>query len=67
MDGPGIETRISAPVQARPGVHPASYTMATESYPVVKHPGRCVDHPHKSKAEVEERVELYFYSPYGPS
>jgi hypothetical protein len=30
-------------------------------------PGRVLDHPLPSSAEVKERVELYFYSPSGPS
>jgi hypothetical protein len=29
--------------------------------------GRGVDHPPPSSAEVNERVQLYLYSPYGPS
>ena len=33
----------------------------------VKLPGRGVDHPPLSDAEVEGRVELYIYSPCGPS
>ena len=37
------------------------------SFPGVKRPGRGVDHPHASSAEVKERVELYLYSPTGPS
>jgi len=37
--------RFSAPVQTGPGVHPASYTRRTESFPSVKRPGRDVDHP----------------------
>jgi hypothetical protein len=49
LDGPGIESRwgatLSAPVQTGPGVHPASYTMDTGSFPGVKWPGRGVDHP----------------------
>jgi len=40
------EARISAPVQTGPGVHPASYTMGTGSFPEVKRPGRGVDNPH---------------------
>jgi len=71
LDGPGIESRcearFSAPVQTGPGAHPASYTMCTVSFPVVKRPGRSVDHPPTSSAEVKERVELYLYSPSGPS
>ena len=35
--------------------------------PGVKRPGRGVDHPPTSSAEVKERVEPYFYSPSGPS
>jgi hypothetical protein len=45
--------------------HPASYTLATGSFPGVKRPGRGVDHPPPSSAEVTERVELYLYSPTG--
>jgi len=41
--------------------------MGTESFPGVKRPGRGVDHPPQYSAEVKERVELYLYSPSGPS
>jgi hypothetical protein len=37
------------------------------SFPGVKRPGRTVDHPPSSSARVKERVELYLYSPSGPS
>ena len=37
------------------------------SFPGVKRPGRGVDHLTPSSAEVKERVELYLYSPSGPS
>jgi len=47
--------------------HPASYTMGTGSFVGVKRPGRGVDHPPTSSAEVKERVELYLYFPSGPS
>jgi hypothetical protein len=40
-----VGARFSAPVQANPGAHPASYTMGTGSFPGVKRPGRGVDHP----------------------
>jgi hypothetical protein len=53
-------------VQSDPGVHPASYSMGTETFPRVRRPGRGVDHP-PSSAEVTERVELYLNSPSGPS
>ena len=36
-------------------------------FPAVKRPERGVDHPPPSSAEVKERVELYLYSPSGPS
>jgi len=36
-------------------------------FPGVKRPGRGVDHPLPSSAEIKERVELYHYSPSGPS
>ena len=50
-----VGARFSAPVQTGSGVHPASYTVGTG----VKRPGRDVDHPHTSSAEVKERVELH--------
>jgi hypothetical protein len=73
LDGPGIEsrwvgeTRFSSPIQTGPGAHPASHTMGTGSFPGVKRPGRGVDHPPPSSAEVKGRVQLYLYSPSGPS
>ena len=50
-----------------PRAHPAFYTMCTGSFPGIKRPGRGVNHPPPSSTEVKERVELYFYSPSGPS
>jgi len=41
--------------------------MGTRSFPGVKRPGRGVDHSLSSSAKVKERVELYIYSPSGPS
>ena len=58
---------MSAPVQTGSEAHPASYTIGTWSFPGVKRPGRGVDHPPTSSAEVKERVELYLYSSSGPS
>jgi len=60
-----VGVRFSTPVQTGPGAHPASYTMGTGPFPGGKGPGRGVDHPLPSCAEVKERVELYIYSPLG--
>jgi hypothetical protein len=62
-----VEASFSEPVQAGPGAHPASYAMGTRSFPGVKRPGRGVDRPPSSSAEVKERLQLYIYSPFGPS
>jgi hypothetical protein len=62
-----VGTRFSAPVQTGLGVHPASCTMGTGSFPRVKRPGRGIDHTPPCSAEVKERVELYLYSTFGPS
>jgi hypothetical protein len=71
LDGPGIESRweerFSSPVQNGSEAHPASYIMDTGSFLGVKRPGRGVDHPPPSSAEVKERVQLYLYSPFGSS
>jgi hypothetical protein len=40
-------------VQTCPGTHPASCTMGTASFPGVKRPELCADHPPPSSAEVE--------------
>ena len=57
LDGPGTESRwgarFAAPVQTGPGAHPPSYTMGTGSFPGVKQPGRGIDHPPPSSAEVK--------------
>jgi hypothetical protein len=70
LDGPGIESRwggIFQHVQTGLGAYPTSCTKGTESFPRVKRPGRGVDHPPPSSAEVKERAEPYLYSPSGPS
>ena len=41
--------------------------MGTGSFPGVKRPGRGADHPPPPKRRGHERVELYLYSPSGPS
>jgi hypothetical protein len=42
-------------------------TMVTRSFLGVKWPRHGVDHPPPSSTEVKERLELYLYSPSGPS
>ena len=58
LDGPGIEfllgDRYSASLQMIPGVHAASFTMSTESFPVLKRPERGVNHLPLSSAEVRK-------------
>jgi hypothetical protein len=44
-----------------------TYNGYRVSFPGVKRPGCGVDHPPSSSAGVKERVELYLYSPSGPS
>ena len=76
LDGLGMESRwgarFSLPVHTGRRAHPASCTRVREtgywvSFPGVKRPGRDVDHPPPSIAEVKKRVELYLYSLSGPS
>jgi len=71
LDSPGIKSRwgarFSTPVQTSPGAHPASYTMGTGSFSGVKRLEYGTDHPPPTSAGVKERVELYLYSPSGPS
>ena len=62
-----MEARFAEPVQTGPETHPNSYTIGTGSFPGVKRPGRGVDQPPPSSAEVKKRVELHFDSPSGLS
>ena len=58
-----VGARFSALVQICPGAQPASCTMGTGHFLGVKRPGRGIDHPPPSSAEVKERVELRIYYP----
>jgi len=60
-----VGARVSAPFQTGPGTRPAPYTMGIGSFPWVTRPGRDVDHPPTSSAEVEGRVELCTYLSLG--
>ena len=62
-----LGVRFSALVKTGPRANSASCTLGTVSSPGVKQPVRGLDHPPTSSVEVKERVELYLYSPYGPS
>jgi hypothetical protein len=68
---PGIESRcgkIFRTCPDRPWGPPSLLYNGYRVYcPVVKRPGRDVDHPPPPKAKVKEIVELYLYSPSGPS
>jgi hypothetical protein len=65
LDGPGIESRrIFRTLPDRPWAHHNGYGV---SFPGVKRPGRGVNHPPPSSAEVKERVQLYLFSLSGPS
>ena len=57
-----VSAKFSVPLQTGPGAQPASCTIDTGSFPGVKRPGRCVDYPPPSSAEVKWRVEVYLYS-----
>jgi len=62
-----MEKRFSVPFQTVPGDHTSSCAMGTGSFPGVKRPGRGVNHPTPSRAEVKERVELCLYFHSGSS
>jgi hypothetical protein len=71
LDGPGIESRWGRdfPHLSRPGLGPTQPPIqwVPGLSRGVKRPGRGIDHPPPSSAEVKERVELYLYSPSEPS
>jgi hypothetical protein len=57
---------IFARVHTGSETHAASCTMNRVASPEVKRPGRGVDHPPPSSAEVKEGVKLYFSFPSRP-
>jgi hypothetical protein len=73
QDGPDIESylgegEIFYTRSDRPWGPPSLlYNGYRVSFPGVKRPGRGGNHPPQSSAEVKERIELYLYSPFGPS
>ena len=66
LDGPGIQSQWGRDLTqpSRPALGP---TQSPVQWVPVKRPGRGVDHPPASSAEVKERVELHLYSPSGSS
>jgi len=55
-----------ATIQTGPGP-PSLLYNGYQVFPGVKQLGRVVDHPFPANAEVNEIVELYLYSFFGPS
>ena len=62
-----VGARFSAPVQTGLAAHPACVKWVQISFPGVKRPEPSVTHPYTSSVEVKERLDLYVYSPSGPS
>jgi hypothetical protein len=62
-----VEARFSAPVKTGPwGPSNLLYNGYRLSFPVVKRPGRGVNHPPlPSSAEVKERVDIYLHTRLG--
>jgi hypothetical protein len=60
LGGLGIESRTRPDLPWGPSS--LLYSRYRVSFPGVNWPGRGVDHPLSSSAEVKERIELYFYS-----
>ena len=67
LDGPGIESQWERdfPHHSRPTLGPTQPPIkwVPGLLPKVKRPGRGVNHPSLSSAEVKERIDLYLYSP----
>jgi hypothetical protein len=62
------EARLSTNTHTGPGgPHSLLYDGYQISFPKVKQPGCGTDHPPTSSAKVNERAQLYLWSPSGPS
>jgi hypothetical protein len=63
-----VGARFSVSVQTGPGAHPASCTMFTGSFPGVESGRGVTLTPHPLLVpRSKNKVELYLYSPKGPS
>jgi len=58
-----VSTGFFTPIHTSLGAHATSYTVGTRLFPGVKQLGYGIYHPLPSSAEVQERVDWYFYSP----
>ena len=70
MDGPGLNPGVGEIFHIRPDRTWGPPSLLYNGYwvfPGVKRPGRGVDHPPPSSAEVKGGVEIYLYSLSGPS
>jgi hypothetical protein len=71
LDGQGIESQWGRdfPYMHRLALGPTQPPVqcVPSQFREAKRPGHGVDHPSLSTTEVKERVELYHYSPSGPS
>jgi hypothetical protein len=71
LDGPGFECQWGDISRSRPdrpwGPPSLLYNGYRFSFPGVKRQGRGVNHPLQSTADIRERLQLYLYSPFGPS
>jgi hypothetical protein len=72
LDGPGTKSRWrrNFPNPSKLALRsnqPPIQQAASFFSPGVKRPGHGINHPPPSSVEVKERVELYLYSPSGPS
>ena len=56
---PILVERFSAPLRTGPEAHSHSCTVGRGSFPESERPGRAVDHPPPSSAEVKKRAKPY--------
>ena len=62
---PGWQPDFPHPSRPGLGVHPASYTMGTGSFPWVKRSGRGVDHPPHLAPRLKKELRYTYTSPLG--